>query len=108
VRWSSAMPSATVMSKTSCANKVSPSIIRPMFRWGQCYGPELEQRCRLHLQSTNDSYRIMVMTETPYPLLSLSPLTRMCSRRSACITPEPSRSHAHQDGHLAKRTPAPA
>jgi transposase, IS6 family len=29
-----------------------------VFRWVQRYAPELDQRCRPHLKSTNDSYRV--------------------------------------------------
>src|SRR5262249_46802559 len=29
-----------------------------IFRWVQRYAPELEKRCRPHLRSTNDSYRV--------------------------------------------------
>jgi IS6 family transposase len=29
-----------------------------VFRWVQCYVPELDQRCRPHLWATNDSYRV--------------------------------------------------
>jgi hypothetical protein len=29
-----------------------------IYRWVQRYAPELEKRCRLHLRSTNDSYRV--------------------------------------------------
>lgn len=29
-----------------------------VFRWVQLYAPELEQRCRLYLKATNDSYRV--------------------------------------------------
>jgi len=29
-----------------------------VFRWVQRYGPELEKRCRPHLRSTNDSWRV--------------------------------------------------
>jgi transposase, IS6 family len=29
-----------------------------VFRWAQHYAPELDQRCRPHLNSTNDSYRV--------------------------------------------------
>ena len=28
------------------------------FRWAQRYGPELDKRCRPHLQPTNDSWRV--------------------------------------------------
>jgi len=27
-------------------------------RWVQCYAPELEKRCRLHLKATNDAWRV--------------------------------------------------
>jgi hypothetical protein len=29
-----------------------------IFRWVQCYAPELEKRCRPHLKATNDSWRV--------------------------------------------------
>ena len=29
-----------------------------VYRWVQQYGPELEKRCRPHLGSTNDSWRV--------------------------------------------------
>jgi transposase, IS6 family len=29
-----------------------------VFRWVQCYAPELDQRCRPQLKATNDSYRL--------------------------------------------------
>jgi transposase-like protein len=29
-----------------------------VFRWVQCYAPELEKRCRTRLKGTNDSYRV--------------------------------------------------
>src|SRR5213080_4965154 len=29
-----------------------------IYRWVQHYAPELEKRCRLHLQATNDSWRV--------------------------------------------------
>ncbi len=29
-----------------------------LFRWVQQYGPELDKRCRLHLRTTNDSWRV--------------------------------------------------
>src|SRR5438270_2094193 len=29
-----------------------------IYRWVQCYAPELEQRCRPHLKATNDSWRV--------------------------------------------------
>jgi IS6 family transposase len=29
-----------------------------VFRWVQRYAPELDKRCRPHLKSTNDSYRV--------------------------------------------------
>jgi len=29
-----------------------------IFRWVRRYAPELEKRCRPHLRSTNDSYRV--------------------------------------------------
>lgn len=29
-----------------------------IYRWVQCYSPEIEKRCRRHLRSTNDSYRV--------------------------------------------------
>ena len=29
-----------------------------IYRWVQRYGPELDERCRRHLRSTNDSWRI--------------------------------------------------
>jgi transposase-like protein len=29
-----------------------------VFRWVQCYAPELDQRCRPQLRVTNDSYRV--------------------------------------------------
>ena len=29
-----------------------------IYRWVQRFAPELEKRCRLHLRSTNDSYRV--------------------------------------------------
>ncbi len=29
-----------------------------IYRWVQQYGPELEKRCRPHLQPTNDSWRV--------------------------------------------------
>src|SRR6266516_519072 len=29
-----------------------------IYRWDQCYAPELEQRCRSHLKVTNDSWRV--------------------------------------------------
>jgi transposase, IS6 family len=29
-----------------------------VWRWMQCYGPELEQRLRLHLKPTNRSWRV--------------------------------------------------
>jgi transposase, IS6 family len=29
-----------------------------IFRWVQCYAPELDQRCRPSLRATNDSYRV--------------------------------------------------
>src|SRR5262249_4872871 len=35
--------------------KVDPSTI---FRWVQCYAPEIEKRSRPYLKPTNDSYRI--------------------------------------------------
>jgi transposase, IS6 family len=29
-----------------------------IYRWVQCYAPELEKRCRPHLKTTNDSWRV--------------------------------------------------
>lgn len=29
-----------------------------IYRWVQCYAPELEQRCKPHLKATNDSWRV--------------------------------------------------
>jgi IS6 family transposase len=29
-----------------------------IYRWVQCYAPELEKRCRPHLNTTNDSWRV--------------------------------------------------
>jgi transposase, IS6 family len=29
-----------------------------MFRWVQCYAPQLDRRCRPSLRATNDSYRV--------------------------------------------------
>jgi len=29
-----------------------------IFRWVQCYAPELEKRCRPHLKACNDSWRV--------------------------------------------------
>ncbi len=29
-----------------------------IYRWVQCYAPELEKRCQLHLKTTNDSWRV--------------------------------------------------
>jgi IS6 family transposase len=29
-----------------------------VFRWVQCYAPELDKRCRPQLKATNDSYRV--------------------------------------------------
>ena len=29
-----------------------------IYRWVQCYAPELEQRCRPHLKATTDSWRV--------------------------------------------------
>jgi hypothetical protein len=29
-----------------------------IYRWVQCYAPELEKRCRSHLKVTNDSWRV--------------------------------------------------
>ncbi len=29
-----------------------------MYRWVQSYAPELEKRCRPHLNMTNDSWRV--------------------------------------------------
>jgi transposase-like protein len=29
-----------------------------IYRWVQCYAPELERRCRVHLKATNDSWRV--------------------------------------------------
>ena len=29
-----------------------------IYRWVQCYAPELEKRCRPHLKATNDSWRV--------------------------------------------------
>jgi transposase-like protein len=29
-----------------------------VFRWGQCYAPELDRRCRSYLTATNDSYQV--------------------------------------------------
>src|ERR687893_710353 len=29
-----------------------------VFRWVQCYAPELDKRCRPYLTATNDSYRV--------------------------------------------------
>jgi transposase-like protein len=29
-----------------------------VFRWGQCYAPALDKRCRPHLTETHDSYRV--------------------------------------------------
>jgi transposase-like protein len=29
-----------------------------VFRWVQCYAPELDKRCRRHLITPNDSYRV--------------------------------------------------
>ncbi len=29
-----------------------------IYRWDQCYAPELEQCCRSHLKETNDSWRV--------------------------------------------------
>src|SRR5215468_7824807 len=34
---------------------IDPSCI---WRWIQTYGPELDKRCRVHLKSTNKSYRV--------------------------------------------------
>lgn len=30
-----------------------------IFRWVQCYSPELDKRCRPHLRLTNDSWRVV-------------------------------------------------
>jgi IS6 family transposase len=30
----------------------------PIYRWVQCYAPELERRCRPHLKATADSWRV--------------------------------------------------
>ncbi len=29
-----------------------------VYRWVQCYAPELDKRCRSHLKPTNDSWRV--------------------------------------------------
>lgn len=29
-----------------------------LYRWVQCYGPEIDKRCRPHLRPTNDSWRV--------------------------------------------------
>src|SRR4028119_408897 len=29
-----------------------------VYRWVQAYAPELDRRCRIHLKSTNDSWRV--------------------------------------------------
>jgi transposase, IS6 family len=29
-----------------------------IYRWVQCYAPELERRCRPHLKATTDSWRV--------------------------------------------------
>jgi transposase, IS6 family len=29
-----------------------------VWRWVQAYGPEIDERCRPHLKSTNKSYRV--------------------------------------------------
>lgn len=29
-----------------------------VYRWVQAYAPELDKRCRVHLKSTNDSWRV--------------------------------------------------
>jgi hypothetical protein len=46
-----------------------------VFRWVQRYAPELDKRCRPHLNSTNDSYRVV------------RPISR--SRSSGTISTEP-------------------
>ena len=38
-----------------CGVKVDPSTI---YRWVQCYSPEVEKRSRPYLKRTNNSYRI--------------------------------------------------
>jgi transposase, IS6 family len=54
----SAMHSATAISKNSCENEDFQGITRPFTALVQRYVPEIEKRCRLHLKTTTDSWRV--------------------------------------------------
>jgi hypothetical protein len=42
----------------SCWRSVVSTSTKPVWRWVQYYGPELEQRLRQHLKPTNKSWRV--------------------------------------------------
>jgi transposase, IS6 family len=52
------MRSATAISKNSCENEDFQWITRPLTALVQRSAPEIEKRCRLHLKTTTDSWRV--------------------------------------------------
>src|SRR5258708_39084784 len=69
-----------------------------IYRWVQCYAPELEKRCRPHLKPTTDSWRvdetyIKVKKEWVYLYRTLDPLGKPTDFLSTPTTHSKSATH---------------
>ena len=58
VRWYLSYPLSYRQVEELIAERGLPVDHSTVFRWVQDYAPELDKRCRRHLRSTNDSWRV--------------------------------------------------
>ena len=58
VRWYLRYSLSLAMSKSCSLSAVCKADHTTIWRWVQCYGPQLEQRLRRHLKPTNKSWRV--------------------------------------------------
>ncbi|CAA9559662.1 Transposase and inactivated derivatives-like protein [uncultured Synechococcales cyanobacterium] len=58
MRWYLSYPLSYRQVEELIAERGLPVDHSTVFRWVQDYAPELDKRCRRHLRSTNDSWRV--------------------------------------------------